>query len=331
MADGTGVRAERGGGSAVAVEGEREPRNGRMEDVRPVLLRGTSVAVRELWREVEAVASTDLAVLLEGERGTGRALVARSIHRLSGRSGRPLVTWSGAGGPGASLEALTRAAAGGTLVLPDLDRLSSADQRELLRFLDGQGHPPALRVVGLAARGLRHRVDRGAFSAPLYYRLRGVLVWVPSLGERREDLPRLFETVRRVVEERLGRSTSGFAREAVDTLLAHVWGGNLPELERTIAEAVERTPLGGTISPEALPERLRASAEPAASTSGEAPLRDYRRDQERRMVLEALAARRWNVSATARDLGISRVGLTKKIKVLGLVRPRRPGPDARLD
>lgn len=331
MADGTGARAERGGSSASAMASEREPGGGQADDVRPVLLRGTSVAVRELWREVEAVAGTDLPVLLEGERGTGRALVARSIHRLSGRSGRPLVTWSGAGGPGASLEALAQAAAGGTLVLPDLDRLSSADQRELLRFLDGQGHPPALRVVALAARGLRHRVDRGPFSAPLYYRLRGVLVWVPSLGERREDLPRLVETVRRVVEERLGRPTSGFGREAVDALLAHVWSGNLPELERAIAEAVERTPMGGTIGPQALPERLRA-AEPAAGPGGEAPLRDYRREQERRMVLEALTARGWNVSATARDLGISRVGLTKKIKVLGLVRPRRPGPGAgRLD
>jgi two-component system response regulator PilR (NtrC family) len=309
---------------------------------------GGSPAMCELCRQVEQVAATDVTVLIEGEPGSGKSLVAQVLHRLGRRAGRPFVRVDAAGlgeeffdselfgyRPGVFPEApevregLAGVADGGVLLFDAVDRLPADSQSKLARFLDsrlvqplGAAHPRPIDVRILATSGidLRSEARAGRFRSDLYYRLRGFLLRVPSLRDRREDLPALVERLLSRYGERYGKTIPGIRPAAMESLLAHPFENNLRELEKEIEQAVLRTPSGQMLAPESLP--LTSAAE--GEGGGEVKLRQYRRDQERGMVVEALEATRWNVSAAARRLGLSRVGLSKKIKTLGLRRPTFP-------
>ncbi len=308
---------------------------------------GSSPVFRELLYQVEQVAPTDIAVLIEGEPGSGKSWIAQRIHRLGRRAGRPFVRVDAAGlaeeffdselfgyMPGVFPEApevregLAGVADGGTLFFDGVDRLPADSQGKLARFLDsrlvqplGAAHPRPIdvRIVATSRLDLRCEVRAGRFRADLYYRLRGFLLRVPSLRDRREDLPELaFQLLSRYAL-RYGKVLAGISPAALEILLAHPFAGNLRELENEIEQAVLATPQGQAVLPSALP--LTAAPVPEG---GEVRLRQYRREQEKAMVEEALEGTHWNVSAAARRLGLSRVGLSKKIKALGLRRPSFP-------
>ena len=308
---------------------------------------GGSPAMRELRHQVEQVAVTDVTVLIEGEPGSGKSLVAQILHRLGRRAGRPFVRVDAAGlgeeffdselfgyRPGVFPEApevregLAGVADGGTLLFDAVDRLPADSQGKLARFLDsrlvqplGAAHPRPIdvRILATSKIDLRSQVRAGRFRADLYYRLRGFLLRVPSLRDRLEDLPNHVDHLLGRYGARFGKTIPGLQEAALEALLSHPFLNNLRELEKEIEQAVLRTPSGQRLSAESLP--LTAATREGG---GEVKLRQYRRDQERSMVVEALETTHWNVSAAARRLGLSRVGLSKKIKTLGLRRPTLP-------
>jgi DNA-binding NtrC family response regulator len=309
---------------------------------------GSSPAGRELLHQIEEVAPTDVTVLIEGEPGSGKSWVAQTLHRLGRRAGRPFVRVEAAGlaeeffdselfgyMPGVFPEApevregLAGVADGGTLFFDGVDRLPGDSQGKLARFLDsrlvqplGAAHPRPIdvRILATSRIDLRSEVRAGRFRSDLYYRLRGFLLRVPSLRDRREDLPALVDHLLSRYGTRHGKEIAGISPAALEVLLAHPFENNLRELESEIEQAVARTPSGEMLLPGSLP--LTASTGQVGA--GEVHLRQYRREQERGMVLEALDVTHWNVSAAARHLGLSRVGLSKKIKALGLRRPSFP-------
>jgi DNA-binding NtrC family response regulator len=307
---------------------------------------GTSPAVCELRRQIEAFAASDLAVLIEGEAGTGKGLVARLLHRAGPRADRPFVevragrlrdeqferelfgwTPSGVAGGAAHREGLAGVADGGTLFVDEVSELSPAAQAKLLRFLDartilpvgaGSARPLDLRIIASTRRDLRAEARSGRFRADLYFRLRGLLLRLPALRERREDVAPLVESFLARFAARSDRPVPALAPEALELLLGHAWEGNVRELGAEIENALAATPSGSPITPASLSLLPDLGELPA---EGRARLRAYRRDQERTMIVETLEGLHWNVSAAARRLGLSRVGLSKKIKVLGLHRP----------
>jgi two-component system, NtrC family, response regulator AtoC len=309
---------------------------------------GGSAVMGALRHQIEQVAPTDVTVLIEGEPGSGKGEVARVLHRLSRRAGRPFVRVDAPGLaeeffdselfgylPGVFPEApevregLAEVADGGTLFFDGVDDLPGDSQGKLARFLDsrlvqplGAAHPRPIdvRVLATSRVDLRAAVRQGVYRADLYYRLRGFLLRVPSLRDRREDLPALVQHFLARSSARYGKPVAGLSPAALAALLAHPFEDNLRELESEIEQAVLRTAPGKVLQAESFP--LTAAGEGAET--GEIKLRQYRRDQERAMVVEALEATRWNVSAAARRLGLSRVGLSKKIKALGLRRPSFP-------
>jgi two-component system NtrC family response regulator len=309
-------------------------------------LAGTSPAAGELRRQIEAFAASDLPVLLEGEAGTGKGLVARLIHRAGARADRPFVevraaqlrdeqferelfgwTPKGVAGGGAHREGLAGVADGGSLFLDEVSELSPLAQAKLLRFLDsramlplGASRPRALdvRVIASSRRDLRAEAHSGRFRSDLYFRLRGLLLRVPALRDRREDLPALVAGLLARLVARHRRPVAAFDPEALELLLGHAWEGNVRELGTEVERALLATPPGAPITAASLSLLPDLGELPC---EGRARLRAYRRDQERTMIVETLESLHWNVSAASRRLGLSRVGLSKKIKVLGLHRP----------
>jgi len=313
-------------------------------------LAGDSPAIAALRREIAALAASELPVLVEGEAGTGKGLVARLLHRAGPRADRPFVEiraaflrdeqferelfgWSARGTAGGTEhhEGLAGAADGGTLFLDEVSELPPLAQAKLLRFLDsrlilplGAARPRAVdvRIIASTRRDLRADSHAGRFRADLYFRLRGLLLRLPPLRDRREDLKPLVEGLLLRFATRHGRLVDGaappLADDALELLLSHSWEGNVREL----AHEVERAVLAG--APGAPIKATDLSLLPDLGelpNEGRARLRAYRRDQERTMIVETLESLSWNVSAAARRLGLSRVGLSKKIKILGLHRP----------
>ncbi len=297
---------------------------------------GRAAAMRDLFRRLERASRGDGPVLIEGESGVGKRLAARTLHGLSGAAARgagaaPFLSYDPsqrtAGRAGAFDAAAARAAAtGGTLFIREVGDLSGAAQRELLRLFASSrrrvfGAAATLRVICTSSRSLRPDLERGTFHEDLHAQLRGCVLPVPSLRERLDDLPLLAEHFLREAARRLTRRVPGISPAALELLAAHAWEGNVRELAAEMERCVLLTPAGRAVEPSALSPDLTAPAAPQAPRPGS--LRVRARELEKRVVARALAKNGWNVAATARELGISRVGLSKKLKVLDLRRPER--------
>lgn len=309
---------------------------------------GRSPAMEELYRKIEMVAGTDVTVLIEGQTGSGKNLVAVTLHDVSPRAAEPFVALNASNlqeqlfeselfghvrgafsGAHQDHEGLARAAQGGTLFIDEVSELSPANQARLLRFLDTLEVRPVgstrslnvdVRILTATNRPLLELVKAGEFREDLYYRLRVVHLRVPPVRERPDDVPLLVaHFLERFVEEH-GKEITGISDAAREALLGHSWPGNVREIENEIERAVVMTPNGEAIDVSVLSEELRSSAAPARDT-GRA-LHDVRCQAERRLILDTVRRNDWNVSATARELGLSRVGLTKKMKRLGIERPQ---------
>jgi DNA-binding NtrC family response regulator len=306
-----------------------------------------SPAMREVFALVDTVSKSTSSVLVTGESGTGKELVARAIHCESPRAEGPFVTLDCAALPEETLESevfghekgsFTGAherklgqielSHGGTLFLDEIGELPFDVQKKFLRFLQereflrmgGQQRIKVdVRIIAATNRDLQREVQRGAFREDLFYRLNVVVIRMPSLRERREDVPLLVNHFLRKFNEANRRLVTAVDGAAMDALVRHDWPGNVRELENAIERAVVVCP-GDTIGLRHLPRSLREQQGPQAPAAGATTLLEA----ERRLLLEALERSGWNQTRTAEALGISRKQLRTRMTNHGLVRPPDP-------
>ena len=317
---------------------------------------GRSPPMLELYRRIALSARTDAVVLIEGETGAGKELVARALHRESRSANGPFVAVNASTIPEPLFESelfghvkgafsgahedhrgLARAAHRGTLFIDESGELPCSNQAKLLRFLDTKEVRPVggvrasgvdLRIVCASNRDLQRAVEERTFRADLFYRLRAIWLRVPSLRERRGDLPLLITYFLRDLCRCHRREVPAVSAEAMERLLAYPWPGNVRELKHELAQAVVLTPAGEVIGPRSLTACMREvdgaghGAGLLVDPEGVRSLTDHREQAEREVISATLHQLGWNVSAAARALDISRVGLTRKLKALGI---RRPG------
>jgi PAS domain S-box-containing protein len=311
-----------------------------------------SRSMRRLLDLLPAVADSDCTVLVEGETGTGKELLARAIHDLGPRRKGPFVAVSCAAIPDTLLEAElfgVRAGAftgavkdragrfaranGGTLLLDEVGEVSPAVQVKLLRVLQERRFEPLgatssqaadVRVVAATNRDLKAMVRRGKFREDLYYRINVVRLELPPLRRRREDIPLLAEHFVAATRRRQGRGPHEVAPEAMTLLLAHDWPGNVRELENAVEHACVLCP-GPRIEAQLLPEQLQGSKVRERDLAGVV------RAAEAKAIREALRRNRNNRLATARELGMHRATFFRKVKALGLVLPGEDGRSRRAE
>jgi len=281
-------------------------------------------------------------VLVTGESGVGKELVARAIHESSRRAERPFVAVNCAaltdnlleaelfgyepgaftGGHPMGREGLFAAAAGGSLFLDEVGELDIQVQAKLLRVLQERcfrrvgGNVDIesdVRIIASTNRDLVAMVEAGAFREDLYYRLNVLSIMVPALRERREDIPLLAAHRLEQLGRELGRAFTGFSDTALERLAAHRWAGNVRELENAIERAAIFT-LGGVIRPEHL------DLAPIAPVPDRAPAQDTwnLKRAEERLIRHVLAQCSGNRSRTARELGINRTTLYNKLRLYGV-------------
>jgi transcriptional regulator with GAF, ATPase, and Fis domain len=318
---------------------------------------GSSPAIRDLVRLMESAATSPIAVLIEGETGTGKELVARGIHHASPRGEGPFLAVNcGAFTPelleselfgyergaftGAdrSHRGLLETLTGGTILLDEVGEMPLLMQVKLLRVLQEReiipvgataGRPIDVRVLSASNVSLEAEVARGRFRADLYYRLAAFPIRVPRLVERRGDIPALLEHLLRQAVATIGTQVMGFTPKARAVLLEYSWPGNVRQLKNEVDRAVALARPGAYIDVGDLSDPVRAADAPRDDTAaaavrgaaGEvdaAPLRDARGAFERRYIADVLEREGGNVSRAAAVLGISRVMLHKKLKQLGL-------------
>jgi PAS domain S-box-containing protein len=305
--------------------------------------------MQQLFDILPEVARSDSTVLIEGESGTGKELVARAIHTLSPRRRKRLVTVNCGALPDTLLEselfghkagAFTDAkrdrkgrftlADGGTIFLDEIGDVSPALQVRLLRVLQDGTYEPLggteplkanVRVIAATNRNLDELVRQGTFRQDLYYRVNVVRLELPPLRERKEDIPLLVEHFITHFNRLREKDVTGLAPEVLAILMEHDYPGNVRELENIIEHAFVLCP-GGMIEPRHLPERLRpAGAAEAGLAGGARTLKEI----EARFIRDALARNNWNRLATARELGIHKSTLFRKIKSLGIQLPDQDG------
>jgi transcriptional regulator with PAS, ATPase and Fis domain len=299
--------------------------------------------MQRLFAMLPAVAESNSTVLIEGESGTGKELVARALHMLSPRQGKPLVTVNCAALPDTLLEselfgykagAFTDArkdkpgrfalAEGGTIFLDEIGDVSSALQARLLRVLEQKVYEPLggtesvhadVRIVTASNKGLADLVRAGTFRQDLYYRINVVRIGLPPLRERREDIPLLVDHFIARFNRLQGREIAGVASDTLGVLLSHDYPGNIRELENIIEHSFILCP-SGFIQTAHLPEPFRPkSSEPVAA--GATTLHEF----ESRFISEVLRRHNWNRGAAAKELRIHKTTLWRRIKHFGIKIP----------
>jgi two-component system NtrC family response regulator len=302
---------------------------------------GNSSAIVRLRDMIRRIGPADLPVVVLGPSGSGKELVAHALHAASPRCGGPFIAVHCGAIPGELLESelfghlkgsftgahqdrqgLVAAADGGTLFLDEVGEMPPAMQVKLLRFLQEGTYSPVgarqpraadVRVVSATHRNLEAMVAEGTFREDLYYRLKGLILRTPSLGERREDIALLAA---RFVAEASRRRRSHLTPDALAWLVEEEWPGNVRELKAVVTSAAALAE-EGIITPGDL--AFARSGDPAQITAASSvTLAEAVAGLERRMIAAALAAAANNNSAAARRLGLSRMGLLKMMKRLGL-------------
>ena len=322
--------------------------NARGADVRFEQIIGRSPALEAVLALVERVATTDSTVLIEGETGTGKELIARAIHSLGARCGRAFVKLNCAAIPLDLLEselfghekgAFTGAIAQkigrfeladkGTLFLDEVGDIPPALQPKLLRVLQEQEferlggthtHHVDVRLVAATNRDLGAMVKRSEFRSDLYYRLNVFPIAVPPLRERRDDIPALVTHAVEKFSRRMGKRIEVVPMETMSALIAYDWPGNIRELLNLIERAVILANDG--VLPNTLPPPdthvVSAPAMVSATTL---------KDSERTLILTTLELVGWKIGGpqgAAAKLGLHRTTLINRMKRLGISRPGRP-------
>ncbi len=311
---------------------------------------GSSFQIRQVLERTERVGATDARVLITGENGTGKELVARAIHRLSSRRERPFVEVNCAAIPSELIESelfghikgsFTGAVAdragkfeqahGGTLFLDEIGDMSLAAQAKVLRALEQGvvtrvGSSKAIqvdvRVVAATNKDVEVEIREGRFREDLYYRLNVVPIEIPPLRERREDIPMLVRHFLDLLEKTDRITPREISPAALDRLQALDWPGNVRELRNTV-ERLLILSSGPVIGAEDV-EFLASGGEGGGTLGAELlqaeSFSDFKEQAERAYLLQKLREYDWNVSETARGVDMPRSNLYKKIERYGLIR-----------
>jgi transcriptional regulator with GAF, ATPase, and Fis domain len=302
---------------------------------------GASAAINEVRRAVTRAAAAPFAVLIEGESGVGKELVARAIHCLSARRERRFCDLNCAALPDDLLESelfghargaftgaitdragLVEEADGGTLFLDEVPDLSPRAQAKLLRVLQQQevrrvgesfSRKVDVRIVSAVNRDMRGEAAAGRFRQDLLYRLDVIRIRVPPLRERPEDVPVLAQHFWRLLAPRVGTRAT-LAHNTITALARYSWPGNVRELQNVMSALAVAAPPHGQVRSSLLPSVISGS--PAASLPTR--LAEARVEFERRFIETALARAGGRRARAARELGLSRQGLLKMIMRLGL-------------
>jgi two-component system nitrogen regulation response regulator NtrX len=333
---------------------EQENRTLRTTVQRKFELVGQSPVMQQLRRLIETAGPTNSRVLIGGENGTGKELVARAIHQQRARASRPFVAVNCAAIPETLIESelfghekgsFTGAtsmkrgqfeqADGGTLFLDEIADMSLSTQAKVLRALQEQQFTRVggtkllkvdVRVLAASNKDLIKEIEKGTFREDLFYRLNVVPIIVPPLRERREDIPLLIRHFMKVHAEEQGLRMKEISPEAMAVFQQYDWPGNIRELRNLIERLMIMAP-GPVIDP--AQAGLSLQARPVASASQPAApaanplftqsydsLRDARNAFEKEYIARKLREHHWNISRTAEDLKIERSHLHRKIKLL---------------
>jgi formate hydrogenlyase transcriptional activator len=316
---------------------DRDPRERRFEQII-----GKSLGLKAVLEQVERVAPTDSTVLIQGETGTGKELIAHAVHNVSPRSGRPFIKLNCAAIPFDLLEselfghergAFTGAIAQkigrfeladkGTLFLDEVGDIPLALQPKLLRVLQeqeferlgsGRTHHVDVRLVAATHRDLAQMVKRNEFRSDLYYRLNVFPILLPPLRERREDIVPLLEHYVEKFSMRMDKDIRVIPEEILNAFRSYSWPGNIRELQNVIERAVILSNDG--LLPNPLPQ---ARTEVVISL----PARTTLKDSERALILESLEAAGWVIGGplgAAARLGLKRTTLIGRMKKHGICR-----------
>lgn len=307
---------------------------------------GTSQAIKKIYDLIEKVSDTDGTVLITGASGTGKELIARSIHYNSQRSDKPLVVINCGAVPEALLEselfghekgAFTGAykkrigrfemANGGTVFLDEIGEMSPALQIKLLRVLQEQQFERVggtktihvdLRFIAATNKNLTTAINVEKFREDLYYRLNVIPIKVPSLKQRRSDIPLLIDFFLKKFQKIKNKKITGFSQSAMDSMWAYDWPGNVRELENVIKRLTIlcESPV---VNIDDLPENIRdvsgaSPSEVEVILGDELNLNEAVQDYEKKIILEALEKTNWVKSKAAKLLNINRTTLVAKIK-----------------
>ncbi len=300
---------------------------------------GRSAAMQNVFQLIETVADTNATVLITGETGTGKELVARAVHANSSRRYSPFIAVSCGALPETLLEselfgyekgAFTGAdrmkkgrfelAHGGTLFLDEIGEISAATQVKLLRVLQERSFcrlggveviEVDVRLIAATNRDLEAEIKRGNFRSDLYYRLNVVNIKVPPLRERKEDIPLLAESFMEKYNLEFNKRFDRVERRALEAMMEYAWPGNVREFENVIERAIVIDK-----GPEIKAKHLPFSKRELMSYSEAETLEEV----ERRHIRNMLERHQWNVARTARALDIDRTTLHKKIQKYGLER-----------
>ncbi len=333
---------------------EVENRDLRAQVDRRHVMVGESAVMRHLREQLLLAAPTNGRVLILGENGTGKELVARTLHAHSRRRAGPFVEVNCAAIPEELIEselfghtkgAFTGAVAdrrgrfehahGGTIFLDEIGDMSLKTQAKVLRALQEQAVQPVggtstirvdVRVVAATNKDLQEEIRAGRFREDLYFRLNVVPIFVPPLRDRMEDIPRLAEHFMATLSAEYGRRVKRFAPEAMARLQHYAWPGNVRELhnviERLLIMVHDHTVTGDDVS--FIDDGGAVAAAPGGATASPITMLAEARDAfERGYILRVLAVHQGNISRTADALGVERSNLYKKMRAFGIAPSRR--------
>jgi Nif-specific regulatory protein len=307
---------------------------------------GTSAAMEKVFRLVESALSSPITVLLQGETGCGKEVIARAIHFHSPRQSKPFVAINCGAftetlleselfgyrkgaftGANTDKRGLFSAADGGTIFLDEIGDTPPSMQVKLLRVLERGEFMPVgetevctvdTRVMSATNKDLMTEVRAGRFREDLYYRLNAFPIRVPPLRERRDDIPLLTAHFLKQLTEKWGKGAVTVTPEAMDCLARYPWPGNVRELEHELERALTLAGDGTALEPQHFSERILVASTHSGRLRLAGSLKQARDAFECDYIAHVLRAEKGNVSRAARTLGISRVMLQKKMKDLGL-------------
>jgi DNA-binding NtrC family response regulator len=309
---------------------------------------GRSMRMKQVFELIENVADIDSTVLIQGESGTGKEVIAQAIHEKGSRRDGPFISVNCAAIPENLLESelfghekgsFTGAVSSkkgrfeladhGTLFLDEIAEMNLNIQVDLLRVLQSREFRRVggskliridVRVIASTNRDLEKEVEKGNFRQDLYYRLNVIPIELPSLRERKEDIPLLIEYFINKYKKKTKRNIEGITEKAQSLLVEYDWPGNVRELENTIERAIV---LGkaDSIEPANLPEKIRKFAQKKIQVCY--PLNRPLGDIEKEYIVQVLSSTNWNITKTANLLKINRMTLYNKLKKYKIARNRK--------
>jgi two-component system, NtrC family, nitrogen regulation response regulator NtrX len=334
------------------LEAENQALRARVD--RTLTMVGESYAMRQLREQVAMAAPTNGRVLIYGENGTGKELVARTVHSLSRRRAGPFVEVNCAAIPEELIESelfghvrgsFTGAvsdrrgkfevADGGTIFLDEIGDMSLKTQAKVLRVLQEQVVEPVggrsgvridVRVLAATNKDLPAEIRAGRFRDDLYFRLNVIPIFVPPLRDRREDIPLLADHFMVEFAREYGRRVKTLEASATSGLQSYGWPGNVRELKNVIERLVIMVPRDTIAAPDLLflegPGVAADAPSPDAAHPGALTLQEARQHFEREYILRVLAEHQGNISRTAEVLGVERSNLYRKMRSLGILGAR---------